>query len=100
MILEPVENVLALDLPVLPEARGDALDLVGIGRAEAAIVVEIPEDADLVAGGDPARARLPAEKAGTSLATAMASFLLLLAMLHVVMVGIRIRIRIRIHGWS
>lgn len=66
MVLEPVKHVLALDLAILPEPGGDPLYLVGGGRADAVVVVEVLEDSYLVCRRGPSRAALPAEEAAAS----------------------------------
>jgi len=53
VVLEPVEDVFALDLTVLPESRGDPLDLLCSWGPDPIDVVELPEDPDLVCCGYP-----------------------------------------------
>ena len=56
VVLEPVEDVLALDLAVLAQHGGDALDLLRVGRPDAAAVVELLEYPDLLGRRRPPRA--------------------------------------------
>ena len=53
VVLEPVEDVFALDLTVLPESRRDRLDLLCSWGPDPIDVVELPEDPDLVCCGYP-----------------------------------------------
>lgn len=70
MVLEPVEDVLALDLAVLAEAGRDPLDLVGGGGPDAVVVVEVLEDPYLVRRGRPPRTALPANVTAAAAACA------------------------------
>jgi hypothetical protein len=60
VVLEPVEDVLALDLAVLAQHGGDALDLLRRGRPDAAGVVELLEDPELLRRRRPPRPARPA----------------------------------------
>jgi hypothetical protein len=60
VVLEPIEDVLALDLAVLAQHGGDALDLLRAGRPDVAAVLELLQHPDLL------RRRCPPRAAGAA----------------------------------
>jgi hypothetical protein len=56
VVLEPIEDVLTLDLVVLTQHGGDALDLLRARRPDAAAVVELLQHPDLLRRRRPPRA--------------------------------------------
>lgn len=59
MVLEPIEDILALDVAVKAEERGDVLDLVGGGSSETR-GEEVSQKPELVRCGIPTPALGPA----------------------------------------
>lgn len=58
MVLEPVKDVLALDLTVLSQPCSDLLDLIGCWWPDSTVVVKFFEDSDLLRRRCPPRAGL------------------------------------------
>jgi len=63
VVLEPIKDILAFNLTVLPQPSRDPLNLLSTWGSNSIVVVKVLQYSYLVGGGSPACTTLPAEKA-------------------------------------
>ena len=103
MVLEPVKDVLTLDLSVLSQPCRDLLDLVGCWWPNSVVVVEIFEDSDLLRRWCPSCARLATwvtTRAGLIVVTALLVGLLMVMVMMLRLLHFKIKMKNRSEEYS
>lgn len=97
VVLEPIEDILPLYFPILPQPSWNPLYLLSTRRPNSIVIVQVFQYPYLVSSRNPPCSGLPTEKAAFTTCTAAAVFTYMLLLLLLLVVVLLLLVMLRFH---